>query len=231
MSKLLIVVALVLIIGGAIYFEYRRGNSMKAAAERLGFSFHPGQHLISEPLKRAEFDLFSQGEPNIKNRMEGERDGDRISVFDFSYPARTAGEGERGTPLSDDHQGMETRSQSVIWVQGKPALPDFDLSPSRIHDRTVAVRLGLQRLTFDGSTQFNDRYVLLARDDGRVRPLFTPEVQEYLLAHPGLVFESRGEDALFYRFGQRVDPKGVPLFLDEVQALLGLIREEFLPGR
>jgi hypothetical protein len=127
--------------------------------------------------------------------------------------------------MSDDHQGMETRSQSVIWVRRNPPLPDFDLSPSRIHKRTVAARQGLQRLTFDGSAEFNDRYVLLVRDQERVRPLFTPEVQEYLLAHPGLVFESRGEDALFYRFGKRAEPKGVPLFLDEVQALLSLVRK------
>ena len=230
MSKLLIVAILILIIGGALYFEFRRGSSMQTVASRLGFSFDPGLQPISEPLNRAEFDLFSQGEPNIKNRMEGVRDGDRVSIFDFSYTARSAGEGEPVGPMSDDQQGIETRSQSVIWVQGKPVLPDFDLSPSRIHKRTVAARLGLQRLTFDGSTQFNDQYVLLVRDDGRVRPLFTPEVQEYLLAHPGLVFESRGEDALFYRFGQRLEPKGIGPFLDEVQALLSLVRKKSLPS-
>ena len=85
MSKLLIAVILVLIIGGAIYFEFRRGSSMQAVANRLGFSFHPGQHPVSESLSGVGFDLFSQGPPNISNRMEGRRGDDRIAIFDFSW--------------------------------------------------------------------------------------------------------------------------------------------------
>ena len=225
MSKLFIAVILVLIIGGAIYFEFRRGSSMQAVANRLGFSFHPGQHPVSESLSGVGFDLFTQGPPNISNRMEGRRGDDRIAIFDFSYAARSAGEGQQGAIMSDDHQGIETRSQTVAWIQGNPPLPDFDLSPSRIHQRTVAARYGLQRLTFDASPQFNDQYVLLVRDAERVRPLFSPEVQEYLLTHDGLVFESRAGDALFYRFGQRLKPKAIGPFLDEAQTLLGLIRQ------
>ena len=80
MSKLLIAVILVLIIGGAIYFEFRRGSSMQAVANRLGFSFHSGQQPVSESLRGVGFDLFTQGPPNISNRMEGRRGDDRITI-------------------------------------------------------------------------------------------------------------------------------------------------------
>jgi len=225
MSKLLIVLAFIVIIVGAIYFEKRRGNDMRAAADRLGFSFHPGQHRLPDALDSIGFDLFTQGPPNIKNRMQGQRNGRSISLFDFTYTASSSGEGQRDFPLADDQQGLESRSQSVIWIHSDRMLPDFDLSPARIHKRNVASRFGLSQVTLDGKHEFNQDYILLARDSGRTRKLFSDELIGYLQSHPGLVMESRGGDSLFYRFEKLPDPKSIPGFLGQAEELLDLLQK------
>jgi hypothetical protein len=224
MTKLLIALVIIGIIAGAFYFEHQRGSGMAAVASKLGLAFQSGQQRIPEQLEQADFDLFTQGAPDVKNLMVGEAHGLPVSIFDYSYRALSAGEGGNGVPVADDHQSMETRSQSVIWVRLGQPLPDFDLSPSGIHNRTVAARYGFNRVTFDAARAFNDRYVLLARDAQRVRALFSGEVRDYLLAHPDLVFEARAGNTLFYRFEDRVDPSKIPAFLQQVQTLLGLLK-------
>ena len=223
MTKVLIAAVFIIIILGAWYFEHRRGSGMAAVANRLGLAFISGQQKLPEELARIPFDLFTQGAPNIKNRMHGESEGLKVSIFDFSYQALSAGEGSRDQPIADDQQGMETRSQSVIWARLSTPLPDFDLSPTKIHNRSVAARFGLSRVTFDGAEAFNQRYVLLARDAARARQLFTQQVRDFLLENPDLVFESRGADALFYRFEDRVRPAAIPGFLQQIRTLIGLI--------
>lgn len=225
MTKLLIAAVFIVIILGALYFEYRRGSGMAAIAGKLGLAFDSGQQKLPEELERVGFDLFSQGAPNIKNRMHGATGGRKVSVFDFSYRALSSAEGSRDHPVADDHQGMETRSQSVIWIRLQQPLPDFDLSPTKIHNRTVAARFGLNRVTFDDAKAFNSRFTLLARDPQRTRELFSERVREFLLEHPDLVFESRSRDALFYRFEDRVKPAAIPDFLRQVQDLVELFDE------
>ncbi len=223
MSKFLIIAIILLIIAGGLYLEHRRGGNLAAVADKLGLSFQGDRKHLPEEVERAGFDLFTQGGNAISNWMEGENQGIRVAIFDYGYEARVAGEGERGVPVSDDQQGRENRLQSVIWVHSGLKLPDFDLSPSGIHQRTVAARFGLSRLTFDGDTPFNRRYILLARDAERVRRLFTPAVRRQLLAQSGLVFESRGRDALFYHFQERVEAKRIPGFLKQAEGLLQLM--------
>ncbi len=224
MSKFLIIAFILLIIAAGLYLEHRRSSNLATAANKLDLTFQGDRKHLPEQLSRAGFDLFTQGSSSVSNWMEGDVQGDRRAIFDYGYEARSAGEGERGIPVSDDQQGRENRIQSVIWVHSdRRALPDFDLSPSGLHQRTVAARFGLSRLTFDGDASFNQRYLLLVRDADRVRRLFTPEVRRQLLTRPGLVIESRGEDLLFYRFQERLGAKQIPAFLEEVEGLLQLI--------
>jgi len=223
MSKLIIIAVIILIILGALYFEFQRGSEMEKVAKDMGFVFHPGLQTIPEELEELEFDLFTQGPPNIKNRMEGSRDDRRVTILDFTYTSMSAAEGQRDYPVTDDHSGFEDRSQSVIWIESSATFPDFDLSPTGIHKRTVGARLGLSRLTFDGRNDFNERYVLLVRNAEQVRRLFSDELIAYLIKHPGLVFESRGKNSLFYRFEDRVDPKAIPGFLEDVLAVMKIL--------
>ena len=222
----LIIIVFILILIGAIYFEFRRGSEMEKVAKAMSFDFHRGLQTVPVELEKLQFDLFTQGPPNIKNRMEGTRDDRQVTIFDFTYRALTAGEGQVGYPVMDDYSGLEDRSQSVIWLRSTATLPDFDLSPTRIHNRNTGARFGFHRLTFDGRNDFNDQYILLVRSAEQVRDIFSDELIAYLIQHPGLVYESRGNDSLFYRFEDQVDPALIPEFLEEVLTLMKIIESE-----
>lgn len=223
MTKLLIALVILAIIAGAFYFERKRTRGMAAIASKLGYAFHNQAQKIPAELAQQEFDLFTQGGQKIRNRMDGEIQGLPVSVFDFSYQAYTAGEGSRSQPVADDQQGMETRSQSVVWLKLRQPLPDFDLSPTRIHQRTAAGRHGLSRVTFDNDREFNQDYNLLARDGVKVRALFSEHLRSRLSGQPGMVMEARGAHALFYRFEDRVSPDSVPELVRQIEALVPLL--------
>ena len=224
MTKFIIIAVFVFIVLGAIYFEKRRGDDMAAVAGRLGFSFQPGQHKLPGELSQAGFDLFTQGPPNIKNRMQGHRNGREITLFDFHFDATSSGEGQQNLPVMDDQNSVERRSQSVVWLRSDSSLPDFDLSPGSTHKRSVGQRFGLTRVTFDGQDAFNRQFVLLARDAGKMREIFTDRVLDYLAGHPDTVLESRGRDTLYYRFRKLSDPKAVSGLLEEAESLLDLLQ-------
>jgi len=225
MTKYIIIAVFVLIVLGAIYFEKRRGDDMAAVAGRLGLSFKPGQHPLPGELNQAGFDLFTQGPPNIKNRMLGDRNGREVTLFDFHYDAASSGEGQQGVPVIDDRNSVERRGQTVIWFRSESVLPDFDLSPGNTHKRSVGQRFGLTRVTFDGQEAFNRQFVLLARDAEKIRGIFTDRVLDYLSDRPDTVLESRGRDTLFYRFGKLSSSKAVPDFLKEAEGLLDLLQQ------
>lgn len=222
MAKIAIII-IALIVAFAIYFEMRRGKEMARIADRLGFTFHAGQHRLPEALDRVGFDLFTQGPPNVKNRMEGERNGRRITLLDFTYEAHAAREGSRDVPVQDDHYLRETRVQSVVWIRSDVVLPDFDLSPSSSHLRQVAGRFDLTQVSFDGRPEFNRDFALLAREPESVRRLFTGRVIDYARKHPEMVVEARGRDTLFYRFRQLPGPDALPGFIAEAEGFLDAI--------
>lgn len=225
MTKYIIIAVFVIIVLGAIYFEKRRGDDMATVAGRLGLSFQKGQHRLPQDLSRVGFDLFTQGPPNIKNRMQGHRNGREVTLFDFHYDATTSGEGQQDVPVMDDRNSVERRSQSVVWFRSDSALPDFDLSPGNTHKRSVGQRFGLTRVTLDGQEAFNRQFVLLARDAGKMREIFTDRVLDYLSGHPDTVLEARGRDTLFYRFGKLSDPKAFPELLERAEGLLDLLQQ------
>ena len=197
---------------------------MEATANRLGLDFLPDRKTLPAPLAAAGFDLFAQGPPLIRFYMTGQRDGGHIALFEFTYSAAPAGEGEADLPLQDDQVGMERRAQTVIWAVLERELPDFDLAPARgVHQRRVADRFGFIPVTFDDDRAFDRDYRLLGRDAGRLRRLFDPALRHYLLQHPGLVLESRGRNLLIYHFGRLTDPKRLPALLQQGRELLDLL--------
>lgn len=208
-----IAVAVVIVVA-AFYLEGQRRNALERVAAGLGFEFTGGQHGLPEALDRAGFYLFTQGQPLILNRMDGERSGYRVSLFGFGYHAGKGEEGSRDL-LPQDVGQVENRLQTVAWLH-RPGqvLPDFDLSPTRQPLRRAGVMFGLRGLTFDGREDFRDRYVLFVRDDAAVRRIFTPEVIDAWVADPGWFVEGRGDQWLVYRLSDRVPAQQIPAFLD-----------------
>ncbi|MCP4993821.1 MAG: hypothetical protein GY934_08555 [Gammaproteobacteria bacterium] len=223
MLKAVVIVIIILIIAGVFYFESQRSNDLKQLAKQLGLNFKGGQQPLPAVLQNTNFDLLAQGPTNINNWMSGSIKSHQIGLFGFSYNASTSGEGEAVLPLNDDQNSIERRSQSVIWIGTEKNYPDFDLSPKQSHDRTVATRFGLHSVTFDGDSEFNKHFVLLARDNNRVSHLFSERVRKQLLDHPGMVIESRGNNLLFYRHAERLSPRDIPQFLSEVEKLVEIL--------
>lgn len=207
-------VALV-IVTAAVVLEGQRRQSLSRVAQGLGFQFTGGQHVLPESLDQAGFYLFTQGQPLILNRLDGERGGYQVSLFGFGYDA---GKGEEGSRefLTPDVGQVENRLQTVAWLH-RPGrtLPDFDLSPTRHVLRRVAARSTMHPVTFDGRADFRDRYLLYGRDDVAMRRVFRPAVLEALVADPGWFIEGRGDQWLVYRLSQRVAPDRMSAFLDQ----------------
>lgn len=223
MTKIAILIIIALIIAAGVYTELQRGNNLAQAAKRLGLDFTAGLQPIPPELESPGFDLLVQGNSEIGNRMSGTRQGYGLDIFDYSYDASSAGDGFASHPAADDQMGMERRNQTVIHLRSTLLFPDFDVSPSRGHQRQVAARFGFSPLVLEEDRPFNQDYRLLTRDSQRCRALFTAEVRTFLLNHPGLVVEGRGQDLLFYRFSQRLKAKQLQSFLQEVEELAGLL--------
>ncbi len=226
MSKIIIITVIVLIVVGGLYFEAQRGGNLGRLAAKYGFTYKAGFQSAPSVLVGAEFDLFTQGGHTISNKMEGLFEGYSVALFDYSYTARVSGEGSGALPVDDDHTGVETRSQSVIWIKSHHSLPEFDASPSGGHERTVAGRFGFSALSIESDPQFEKSYNLWVKDSVACRKLFDGAVRKQLL-NSGLVIESRGESLLLYRFGQRLKAKEVPVFLEQAKALIDRLDQAF----
>jgi len=206
------------------YFETKRRDALARVAAQLGFAFTRGLHRLPEELDTAGFYLFTQGPPNIENRMQGKRDDYEIALFGFSYDAPQGEEGRRDLLVGDDGQ-IERRHQTLVWLRAAgDRLPDFDLSPTRQAIRRAGARFGLRRFTFDGREEFRDLYYLFGRDERAIRGLFTPAVLDAFVQQPGWFLEGRGDQWLVYRIGTRVSPEEIPGFLDQAIGLVDVLR-------
>jgi hypothetical protein len=212
-------VAMIIVVA-ALVLEWQRRQALERVAMDLGFAFTGGQHALPESLDRAGFYLFTQGQPLILNRMDGERAGYQVSLFGFGYHAGKGDEGSRELPTADVGQ-VESRLQTVVWLH-KPGqvLPDFDLSPSRHVLRRIGPRFGLRGMTFDGRPDFQDRYLLAVRDEAAMRRIFRPPVIDAFAVDPGWFIEGRGDQWLVYRLSERVSPAEIPAFLDRAIGLI-----------
>lgn len=219
MSMIFIAVAVIIVVA-AVVFEGKRRQSLGRVAHDLGFSYTAGQHRLPLSLDQAGFYLFTQGHPQISNRMDGERGGCLVSLFGFDYHAAKGEEGSRGFILADVGQ-VENRMQTVVWLQRpEHVLPDFDLSPTRHVIRRIAGTNGMHLIGFDGQIDFSDRYLLYGRDEAAVRRVFTPQVLTAFAADPGWFVEGRGDQWLVYRLSYRVAPAEVSAYLDRAIALI-----------
>ena len=155
------------------------------------------------------------------NIMQGAKGIYRVTLLEYFFDAAFGDEGDRYLPNSDDDSQVEHHAQLVAWVRSEAlSLPEFDLSPARGPIRSAAARAGYLPLSFDGAPEFNRAFRLAGRDAQALRKVFTRQLRDLLLQHPGWVIESRGDQWLFYQPDQRTDSKAIPLWLDEINGFL-----------
>ena len=219
--KLLLIILLIL--GAVIYFLYEknRSDALENASRQLMFSLERGQQKLPAELDQAGFYLFTQGAPAVQNLMRGERDGYRIVLAEFFYDAAFGEEGDRNLPNSDNDSIVERRAQMFAWVQSSDfRLPQFDLSPVNSPIRGAARNSGYQPMQFDDAEQFNKTFNLAGNDPQSLRALFDENLRNYLLQKPDLVWESQGDQWLFYIDNDRLDASDLDNFIDYIVQLL-----------
>jgi hypothetical protein len=220
----LFAVVAVVIILLAWVVEGQRRQSLALVAKRLDFAFTLGQQRLPASLDQAGFYLFTQGQPQILNRLEGERAGYRVMVFEYGYDAGKGEEGSRDLPPADVGQS-ENRLQVVVWLQRtEQLLPDFDLSPTHQVIRRVAAKVsGMAQIAFDRRDAFSARYILYGRDRAALDRVFTRAVTGALAADPGWFIEGRGDQWLVYRLSQRPAPGQISEFLNQAIERIDLL--------
>jgi hypothetical protein len=218
---LFIVVAILI---AAWYFEGNRRNLLAKAAQRIGLTFESGQQRLPQFLDTADFYLFSQGQPLIQNLMRGGRIKDRILVFNYTFEATEGFEGRREIPSVTDEGMILTHMQTVVAFHEITPLPHFDLSPNDGSKRTL--NGDYRTVTYDDFPEFTQNYRLAAREEIKVRALYTSEMLSFIARNPGWSIESRGNRIIFYQKDRRVDPELITEFIDQAHTLLDLFREQ-----
>jgi hypothetical protein len=231
MKLLALIIVVLLIVAGALWYEKKRSDDLARAAQRLGFSFEQGQHPLPRDLADAGFYLFSQGPALVRNPMHGRYGGRPVRVFGYSFTAAFGDEGMRELPNSDNDGLIETRMQTVVWMESQKALPDFDLAPTRGPIRNVSKRFGFAAVSFDGRQDFRAVYTLSGRDEGELRHCFSPKTLDFLTAHPGTTVEGRGHGLLLYRQEQRLTGSQIGPFLNSAAAFLAHLQNPDEPGK
>lgn len=216
---LLIVVAILI---AAWYFESNRRNRLGKVAQHIGLTFEPGQQRLPQFLDMADFYLFSQGQPLIQNLMRGGRIKDRILVFNYTFEATQGFEGRREIPSVTDEGTILTHMQTVVAFHEITPLPHFDLSPNDGSKRTL--NADFRTVVFDDLPEFSQNYRLAAREERKVRSLFTSDLLAYLADNPDWSIESRGDRILFYQKDRRINPDLITDYIDQAHALLDLFR-------
>ena len=191
--------------------ERQRAEAMKAAADALGFEFHPAPDpAVLDDVRGLH--LFAQGRrPRLRSMMWGTTRDLGVAVFDYAY---TVGSGKN----------QHTHSQTVVrFLAAGLALPAFALRPESFWHKVGQLFAGPD-IDFDTHPKFSGQYLLKAKDEAAVRDLFREDVLDYFEDSPGLSVEAAGSRVVFYRADTRVEPAAVRALLEHGFEVLALFR-------
>ncbi|MES9992616.1 MAG: hypothetical protein ABW098_11715 [Candidatus Thiodiazotropha sp.] len=216
----LLIAAVILL--AAWYFESHRREGLGRVAQRIGFKLETGQQRLPQTLDSAGFYLFTQGDPLIQNMMDGARNRDRLLLFNYTFIATQGFEGRREIPSVTDEGTILTHMQTVVAFIDIDPLPHFDLSPNDNSKRTLPS--DFRPIGYDEAAEFTQHYRLAAREEAKVRALFTEQLLAYFAANPGWVVESRGSQVILYRPDERKNPDEIVVFIDQAHFILDNLR-------
>jgi hypothetical protein len=193
------VIAIAVVVGQQLQEQERRKRLQAVAAER-GFSFSAEAEPGLLPTL-AGFHLFSQGRSRrIMNVMRTNVEGINVSLFDYKY-----------TTSSGKHS--HTHRQTVLLFESeKIRLPRFTLRPEHMFHKLGSF-LGYQDIDFEARPKFSDNYLLQGDDEARIREVFREPVLAYYAEHSGLCTEGNGQQLLYYRADERIEPGWIEDFM------------------
>ena len=218
MSPVLIVVGIVALTGGLIYWglqiEKKRTEALRLACQTMGFSFEEKGDL-DQLRSFGDLPLFDHGHSKrARNLMTG-RTADRdVKLFDYQY---TIGSGKNS----------HTHHQTVaLYPDGGRGLPDFVLSPENVFHK-IGQAFGYQDIDFEQSPEFSAHYLLRGADEAAIRTAFTTDAIAFFAQHHRWNVEVRSGHVAVYRSGQRCKPPEAPAYLaDTLMVMLAFQRAE-----
>lgn len=214
MTPFLVIVGVVALVGGLIYFvkemEKKRTEAMRLACQAMGFAFEEKGDL--DRLRFfGDLPLFDRGRSkHARNVMTG-RTADRdVVLFDYRY---TTGSGK------NSHTWVQT---VALYPNGASGLPNFDLTPENVFHK-IGQAFGYQDIDFEQSPEFSSRYLLRGEDEMAIRSAFTADAIAFLAQNHGWHVEIRGGHVCVYRSGRECKPPEAPAYLaDTLRVLLAL---------
>ena len=206
----LAIIAIIIAVGVASYqAEKRRKEQLSAVASRLGFEFWPeSQPQLVESL--TYFHLFSRGHSKKAWNVIDGRTGDvKVQLFDYKY---VTGGGK---------SSQTWRQMVILFESSRLRLPAFSLRPQGFWDK-IAGAFGQQDIEFEANPDFSAAYLIQGQDEDQVRAIFPEPVIAYCTRHPGLCVEGKGEQLIYYRKAQQVEPAEIQDFFQEGLDVLDL---------
>ncbi|MFO0947210.1 MAG: hypothetical protein U1D30_14915 [Planctomycetota bacterium] len=197
--------AVLTIVLAIIYFVALRekpdgANSPVCRADRHSILSQDG---LGRGVSIAELELFTQGRSRqVLNLLRGETRSVQLSLFDYQY---VTGSGKNAT--THKTTALLIRSPSLM-------LPRFTLKPENFFHR-IGTFFGLKDINFEEHPEFSRKYLLKGKNEEAVRALFVPSRLEFFEGTNGTYVEGDGDQLVFCRPGERVDPDKLRSFLEE----------------
>ena len=218
MSPVLIVVGIVALTGGLIYWglqiEKKRTEAMRLASQAMGYAFEETGDL-GQLRSFGDLPLFDQGHSKRARSVMTGRTADRdVKLFDYQY---TTGSGKNS----------HTHNQTVaLYPEGGRGLPDFVLAPENFLHK-IGQAFGYQDIDFEQSPEFSAHYLLRGNDEAAIRAAFTADVLAFFAQHHSWHVEVRSSHVAVYRSGHRCKPPEAPAYLaDTLRVMLAFRRAE-----
>ena len=191
--------------------EKKRRALLKEIADSLSFSYAEKDNgfLLSS---LDQFYLFSQGRSRrIYNVMKGTLIGTAITIMDYRY---TTGGGKNST----------TFKQTVIIFDSEHLqLPSFSLRPENVFHK-IGSAFGYRDIDFDSHPGFSKKYLLRGMNEEAVRNTFDYDLLSYCEQQKNLYLEGEGNKLIYYKFGRRIKPDEIKLFLEQGMAVFNQFR-------
>ena len=198
-----------------VYFiwrmEMKRTERFQLIAREIGLPFFPkGDAALLESLRH--FHLFSQGRSRkITNMLHGESNDVELAVLDYRY---TVGSGKNS----------HTYRQSVVYFRTPvPTLPKFAVRPEGFFHK-IGGAFGYQDIDFESHPEFSRSYLLRGADEEAIRELFDEKRISFFESQKKICVEGGGDQLIFYRQRNRIDPEKVEELMQEGFQVLGLFR-------
>ena len=187
--------------------ERQRTEAMRAAAERMGWSFAAqADSTVIPGMER--FELFSWGHSRSIRNLSRARRGDRqITLFDYRY-------------VTGGGKSQQTWDQTVVHVRSpRLRLPRFALRAENLFHK-IGGLFGYRDIDLDSDPVFSTDYLLRGEDEAAIRALFGRGVLEFYHRNPRCCTEGAESELFFWRTSHRVAPEDLPSLVDLALSLV-----------